>query len=218
LIRAGFTASIASAAPARPATNSGGLTMGRWLGAVLLLLGFPLFVNFPAGAAPVRWTKASGGNGHTYEAVYVPAGLNWVQAQLAVAGRGCGWYLATITSAAENRFAFGLIAKRPELFVEDLNGPWLGGFQVSSRSEPKGDWRWVTGEAFRYTSWAPGQPNDYVAGDSTLEPGIPTGQQEGFLHFIGHAGQWNDLNVNSQPRGYIAELDPGRHKACRAEG
>ena len=208
LIRAGFTASIASAAPARPATNSGGLTMGRWLGAVLLLLGFPLFVNFPAGAAPVRWTKASGGNGHTYEAVYVPAGLNWVQAQLAVAGRGCGWYLATITSAAENRFAFGLIAKRPELFVEDLNGPWLGGFQVSSRSEPKGDWRRVTGEAFRYTSWAPGQPNDYVAGDSTLKPGIPTGQQEGFLQFIGHAGQWNDLNVNSQPRGYASSSTP----------
>jgi hypothetical protein len=191
--------------------------MRRWLGVVTLLLSVQPLTVWRAEAAPVTWVKEAGGNGHVYEAVYVAGGLNWVQAQLAAAARGCGWYLATITSVAENKFVFGLIRNKPKFFVEGFNGPWLGGFQASSRSEPKGDWRWVTSESFSYTNWVVGQPNDYVAGDSIMEPGVPTGQQEGFLHYIFKAGQWNDLNVNAQPVGFIAEFDTVRQKVCRAK-
>ena len=122
--------------------------------------------------------------------------------------------LRHIALALHSRFVAALVAKRPKLFVEDFDGPWLGGFQADSRSEPRGGWAWVTGEPFRYAACASGQPNDVVAGDDILEPGIPEVQQEGFLRYIGKAGRWNDLNVNALPHGCVVEFDAGRRKAC----
>lgn len=105
-------------------------------------------------AKPVRWS----GNGHLYEVRVDSNGVGWVQAHLRARALGCGWYLATITSAAENAFVGGLLAKRPGIF--DGAGPWIGGFQKSGRDEPAGGWRWVTEEAFGYTNWRAGEPSD----------------------------------------------------------
>src|SRR5688572_13335244 len=77
-------------------------------------------------AKPVQWS----GNGHLYELRYDPQGLSWMQAQLRASLLGCGWYLATITSAAENAFLTRLAGSRPEVFDSDGgHGPWLGAFQ-----------------------------------------------------------------------------------------
>lgn len=112
-----------------------------------------------AQAAPVQWA----GNGHWYE--FIGGSLDWFAARdaaEAMVHMGVSGYLATITTAEEQAFLDGLDPGTP-------NGAWLGG----SDAAVEGDWRWVTGpeagEAFTYTNWSPGEPNnsgneDYVHG------------------------------------------------------
>jgi hypothetical protein len=164
----------------------------------------------------VHWTKADGGNGHWYQAVLVPARINWVEAQLRAQERGCGWHLATITSSAEDDFVFGLIANREEFFVVEtppINGPWLGGFQKNSTAEPDGEWRWVTKEEFEYTNWGVEEPNNNGAGcPADLCPGVVDGSED-FLHYkrivsTEDIPTWNDAHVNALLSGYILEREP----------
>ena len=61
-----------------------------------------------------------------------------------------GGHLATITSKEENDWiASNVIAK-----LEQGLGLWIGG---TSEGTP-GQWRWITGEAFTFTSWGPNEP------------------------------------------------------------
>ena len=98
-------------------------------------------------------------NGHYYEYVSSP-GIFWTAAKTQaeeLSFKGLHGYLATVTSAQETSF-----------FASDLpdaltNNSFLGGFQDTSApdySEPSGGWRWVTGEAWDYTNWANGEPNN----------------------------------------------------------
>jgi len=161
-------------------------------------------------AEPVQWRIEDGGNGHWYEPVKAgPEGISWSAA--AAAATDVGGYLATITSLAENEFAFELVSNDLDYWFNSDNGfsigPWLGGYQASGAREPSGDWRWVThpDESFTtFTNWLPGQPND---------SGLLNQQS---LHFIGRGGDnpsssWNDLNgiTPEHPiRGYIVETIP----------
>ena len=79
--------------------------------AVLLAL-LPISIS-PVSAAVVTWSV----NHHKYEAVLVSQGLSWFDAEQAVEARGCGWYLATLTSKAEDQFVFGLFKKNPNFFL-----------------------------------------------------------------------------------------------------
>src|SRR4051794_12733170 len=102
------------------------------VGAAALLLQFT--AASLAFAKPVRWS----GNDHLYEAVYVPIGIDWANAEIHAQALGCGWYLATLTSPAENAFVFSLIANRPEFFVTNTGGsfgPWIGTFQKNFLDE-----------------------------------------------------------------------------------
>jgi len=104
-------------------------------------------------AAPVQWQISAGGNDHWYEAVSVPDGITWSNANSAATAMG--GYLATITSAAENTFVYSLVDADiywTNIDGVDTAGPWLGGFD-------SGGWKWVTGEPFSYTNWYPGDPN-----------------------------------------------------------
>src|SRR6185436_11393637 len=67
-----------------------------------------VFLPMPTRGQSVQWTTNSGGNGHFYEAVLAPNGITWANAQAAAASSG--GYLATITSAGENNFVYGLIS------------------------------------------------------------------------------------------------------------
>jgi hypothetical protein len=150
----------------------------------------------------VRWS----GNGHLYDIRTDRNGVSWVQALLRAQAIGCGWYLATITSAAENEFVRRLAEQH-----RVGNGPWLGGFQTNGRDEPAGNWRWVTDEPFRYTNWAGGEPNN----------GLGNGQEAFLLMFGNGLGIWNDHNPfgsNSGvdlPTSFAVEFDKKRQAECR---
>jgi hypothetical protein len=160
---------------------------------------------------PVRWKKSDGGNGHWYQAIYVPDRIAWVEAQLRATARGCGWHLATITTPEEDEFVFSLIADDTKFFKPENpeNGPWLGGFQRDSTDEPAGNWRWTTNESFDYTNWGGSEPNN------TTGPiiGIPEGSPEDFLIYL-ESNEWNDAPGTLLLMGYIIERDtPPRHCA-----
>lgn len=165
-----------------------------------MLAGF-LFVALGLGgwertwAQLVAWPVAQGGNGHFYEVVSAPAGITWGNASLAATNRG--GYLATITSAEENAFVFGLATVDATVWYSGY-GPWLGGVQPAGSAEPGGGWRWITGEAFTYRNWAPGQPNN--------------NQNEDRIQFGGQAGRssaWNDIGSSNTnfTRGFVVEYD-----------
>lgn len=121
----------------------------------------------------VEWEVADGGNGHSYQAVCVPGGITWHEANRQA--MAAGGHLVTITSKAENDFVFQLVNKhiywdRVPGWTTSTLGPWIGGVQAKGGREPDGGWQWVTGEPFDFASWSPRphkEPNDghYRIGD-----------------------------------------------------
>lgn len=164
------------------------------LAATILLFG-------SCSAALVQWSVDSGGNGHWYEAVHVPASIMWSAASDAAGS--AGGYLATLTSEPENQFVYNLVSddKFWLLAARTNAGPWIGGYQdgnAEGYSEPGGGWRWVTNEPFAYTNWAPLQPDNGNAGEDRL-------------HFFGwednKTPQWNDAPDIEHILGYVIEYE-----------
>jgi hypothetical protein len=148
---------------------------------------------------PTEWTGSSGGNGHFYEAFFVPGGIDWEGANSTAIEKG--GYLATITSPEENTFVFSLVSGNNDFWIPVVHsknpsfiygeGPWLGGYCLS------GNWQWVTGEPFTYSNWAPGEPS--------------TRRDEDRLQFFGYGiligSRWNDQPYMDPMKGYIVEYD-----------
>ena len=127
-------------------------------------------------------------NGHYYAIVLVQAETTWPQAKAAAeqsSHMGVQGHLATIDSLEENSFIVGL----PN-FVGAI---WLGGSQSTPNSAPDLDWAWVTGEAWSFTNWNPGEPNDNG------------GVEEPYLEIL-TSGLWNDLQ-DLLRQGYVVEYD-----------
>jgi hypothetical protein len=148
-----------------------------------------------AANGAVQWS----GNGHWYEAVSVLEGITWPDARDAAIARG--GYLASMTSAEENQFAFSLV--NPTYFYV-----WLGGYQDHNSpdySEPAGGWTWLSGETWSYTNWDPRwpEPNN---GDGGWED---WGDQD-CLSFT-DGGTWDDGWANgawtSGAFGYVVEYN-----------
>jgi hypothetical protein len=96
-----------------------------------------------------------------YELVIQP-GATWNDAANAAAARSGGWHLATITSSAENAFVKALLSAGPPMFettclTSNLVGRVCGGIWLGGLSSAQG-WRWVTGEPFTFSNWAPFEP------------------------------------------------------------
>ena len=145
-----------------------------------------------------------GAGGHFYQAVFAPDGITWAEAQ--AWAQAHGGYLASIGSAAENDFVFGLIdAPRFWLHNETESlGPWLGGMQPAGSSEPAGNWRWVgDNQPFDYQKWVPGQPNDW---NGSVE-------NENRVHYwalrstAARGSTWNDVRASYRLRGFVVEYD-----------
>ena len=140
--------------------------------AIVIFLLSPLAAN----AVPITWDA---GNGHSYE--FVSDLTTWADAQAAAIS--AGGYLATVTSIGEN------------VFINDLIGgavAWLGGSDSASETV----WVWVSNpsEAFNYTNWFTGQPDN-----------------SGFEHHL-TMNHWNDGRWNDAPGdysyGYVVEYEP----------
>jgi hypothetical protein len=155
-----------------------------------------------ANADVTQWS----GNNHWYEPVLTPVGITWSAASAAATAKG--GYLATLTSAQENTFVFGLISGNSDFWRPasgaNTSGPWLGGSQSNDSAGPAGNWSWVTGEAWSYTNWSVGEPNNFYTG-------------ENYLHYLGAGGPpsavWNDTEIGGHaatgaiPSGYIIEYN-----------
>ncbi len=136
------------------------------------------------------WDPLNGGNGHYY--AFVDASVDW-QTALALAAAeshlGHAGYLATIGSAAEDSFITQTVAGGALA--------WVAG----SDDGDEGNWTWragpEAGQAFSYTNWAPGEPNNCCNG-------------ENFLHVNwGAGGSWNDHGGPGNPgqlNGYLIEF------------
>jgi len=149
-------------------------------------------------AEPVYWS----GNEHYYDVVAVPGRITWEAASLAA--EAVGGYLATLTSAEENDFAYAVAISNTAAWEPTgfRHGPYLGGFQPpDTTQEPDGGWEWVTGEPWSFTWWDNGEPNDAWDGEDRLHfhglnADVPSG--------------WNDLDGGNDPMwGYVVEWDPG---------
>ena len=63
------------------------------------------------------------------------------------------WHLATITSADENNYVFGVVLEEGRVTGDAV---FLGAIVKDGSLH---NFNWVTGEPFRYKNWAPGQPD-----------------------------------------------------------
>src|SRR3954447_26606076 len=175
--------------------------MRRFARTVLATLALQPVVAWEASAKPVQWN----GNGRLYDVRVDLNGLSWVQALLRADALGCGWYLATITSKAENAFVAKLLAQHPE--TARGGGPWFGGFQKNAGDESPSNWRWVTEESFAFKNWGPGEPNN-------------EGDEEPFMNLSPNA-TWNDTTIfgtGNLPKTFIVEFDKRHQTECRKRG
>ena len=163
-----------------------------------LLVGLAAACVSPLTGQGGQWSVAVGGNDHWYEAVHEPDGINWTGAH--DAAMAAGGYLATATSAAENDFIFALIDD-PQFWAPtsavSSSGPWLGGYRPDPNpNNAASGWAWVTGEAWSYTNWMPGEPNF---------------ADENYLHYRATGPprdkKWNNAYdaVTNTGRGYVVE-------------
>lgn len=117
-------------------------------------------------------------NSHSYQRI--DSSVTWPEANYFCKNNNA--YLATITSNQENEFIY-------DNFVNGLGKePWLGGTDEFN----EGSWEWVTGEAWSFSNWAPGEPNDSWGNEDYLSYHSMT------------SGQWND---NSVANSFICEWD-----------
>ena len=181
--------------------------MPRKVLAVLVVVS-AFVVGASAQAAPTQWEVGDGGNGHYYEPVATSSAISWTGANTLASGMtylGLAGHLATIASAAENDFVYGLIDSSTYWHKpawDDLFGPWLGGYQPSpgGSDEPDGGWSWVTGETWSWTNWDTTQPDDW-------------GGAEHYLCYWSvvsstRAKTWNDQSNGPGPvYAYVVEYD-----------
>ena len=104
-----------------------------------------------------------------------------------------GGHLATITSADEQEFIESLNTDNRQL--------WIGGYRDDAFN-----WYWVTGEAWAYTNWGSGEPNNQ--GNETRAAVWPkfwndlrdsSGEQSGFICEWDSLGDLNDVPSLGDP-------------------
>ena len=107
-------------------------------------------------------------NGNAYRVF--TGSYSWDQAKLMC--EAMGGHLATLTTAGEDRYVYGLCKERGALTC------YLG----ASDAAEEGVWKWITGEKWEYSRFASGEPS--------------SGRSENYLAFYsGHSdGGWNDYS------------------------
>ena len=179
----------------RNSIDRGYVVKSRLLSAVcagVFIVSFNLSVPTPADTiAQAASLVQNSSNGHYYQLVELPSGINWYDARdAAAASRHNGIYghLATVTSSQEDDF---LVNAFPQLFPEYV---WLG----ASDEQEEGTWLWITGEPWSYTNWDPGsgEPNG--------------GTSENCLDYSDDSVNWNDESCGREINYYLVEYDAPR--------
>ncbi len=114
-------------------------------------------------------------NGHWYQRIDNP--MTWHQAKDYCESK-CG-YLATITSQQENQFVYDNLVDPIDHYC------WLGGTDQVN----EGTWQWTTGEAWEYSNWETGEPNDACGGTD-------------YLYIYYDMATWNDMDNDGNCGGY----------------
>lgn len=118
--------------------------------------------------------------GHDYQ--LIDTAMSWHEAKAAC--EKLGGHLATATTEAENEFIF-------KCFGEN-HVCWLG----ATDEKQEGDWKWVTGEQWQYTNWAPGEPSNFGNAEHYVTLGnMPPLNVNGRTYFYRFGPKWNDHGV-----------------------
>jgi len=151
-------------------------------------------------AQPVQWPISAGGNDRYYEVVVVDQpNITWSAARDAASLRSFGGLfgqLVTPTTPSEELFIRALASSTSGAFLsasQGFSGPWIGALQLpGSPGTDDGPWTWTSGEAWGFTNWFPGEPNNGNGG-------VPS---EEVIHLYTldnphsvNSIQWNDLSL-----------------------
>ena len=170
------------------------------VGVLLVCLSHATLATPPAPAALIQWEAADGGNGHLYEAILFDSPITWETANTDANSKG--GELVSISSFEENAFVFSLIDS-PEYWTPAAPhnfGPWIGGYQIDSNSEPGGNWAWTDGTPWGFTAWAGGQPDNNGAAEHHAHYFVPSNSR---------AATWNDWTGGGLLiDGYVLEVIP----------
>ena len=135
---------------------------------------------------------ACGGNNGRARADFVSP-IPWQQARAKC--ESIGFYLATITSRAEDVGFFGM------LLNEGLTDTWIGLTDATHENV----WTWHNGERARYRNWDDGEPND--GGQSGEDCGI-------MLMSPGRQSHWDDVPATEDTHTSVNRIAKAAHEAC----
>uniref|UniRef100_A0A3Q3RXI8 Ladderlectin-like n=2 Tax=Mastacembelus armatus TaxID=205130 RepID=A0A3Q3RXI8_9TELE len=120
---------------------------------------FIIFLSLSSGQCPVKPACPSGWTEYCGRCfTYVPREMTWADAQ-----KNCqtlGGNLASVRDKHE----YGVIQK----VISDSKGTglaWIGG----SDAQQEGSWFWINGDNFKYTNWAPGEPNNHDGAQNCIQ-------------------------------------------------
>ena len=131
---------------------------------------------------------------HKYTVFNLP--MTWTEAKAYC--ESLGGHLATITSQEEYDIIMGIIHQN------EPHRYWLGANRLSNSTL----WEWITGEAFSFTKWHEGEPNNQGYTDIDVEQYL-----ELTNYWADYNGQWgwNDENGDSTMdgiTGFVCEWEP----------
>jgi hypothetical protein len=158
---------------------------------IFLFCGFGTSFSTPILVGSATWIN--GGVQHEYKLYNYSSGddKNWSATQAWATSQAPGSNLATITTKSEDEFINSFFFGGSNIaFAGEV---WLGGFQSPSEKNALAGWIWVTGEAWNYTNWSLGEPNDAYG------PGSE--QYLGGNWF----GKWNDEGSLGNIKGFLVE-------------
>jgi hypothetical protein len=119
----------------------------------------------------------------------IKGGFDWAGAKQDAKNRG--GHIATITSEAEWKAVKQVLGTIP-------HGYYLGG----TDEKTEGVWEWITGEAWKFTKWAPREPNNLWRSQYGDEDHVQTWTATSDGNRL-----WNDIYSKKNPwsKGYILE-------------
>jgi len=97
--------------------------------------------------------------GHSYK--FIPTKKSWDNANKD--SKDKGGYLVSIGDASENDFVIALIQKASAKRNDKNPRVWIG----LNNDNDKSEWKWESGESYKYTNWCSNDPNNWMGWESS---------------------------------------------------